>query len=288
MKKRFLPMLLTLAMVLSIAPTIAGAVALSDVVDNRKSFTESVGVRYLSEFKMVYVEGGTFTLGWEEGTPGAPPDDTFPVENVKVSDYWIGETVVTQDLWNAVMGTAQPAAATRNTAHTSNTFYDVQEFLTRLYVLTGRVYYMPTEAQWEFAAKGGNPGHAAKHNLYPFPGSLVQADVAIAGTGPVKSRAPNILGIYDLSGCGSHGEWTWNSWNTAHIGGTDPTGIDSPIHSQKTRRGGLSSTGLMEYHSRLIRSIDGTGPSFRIALSADQSSVPPGMIFPRDIHVPKL
>jgi len=283
MKKRVLAILLTLVMVIALLPVMTASSE-----DPSKNYIESVGVRFRAEFNMIYVEGGTFTLGWEEGTPGEAPDDTYPVPDVKVSDYWISDTVVTQNLWAAVMGAAQPAATTRNNAHVSNTFYDVQEFMARLYILTGKVYYLPTEAQWEYAAKGGQPGHALGHNLMPFPSSLVQSEVAIPGTGPVKSRLPNILGIYDLSGCGNHGEWTWNSWNTTHIGGEDPTGIGGPIHSQKTRRGGLSSTGRLEYHSRLIRSIDGTGPSFRIALSADQSSVPPGMTLPREIHVPKL
>ena len=291
LRKKVLTMLVVLAMVLSLAPalTASGAppllTAVGDPVqENAKSFTETVGVRFEEEFKMVFVEGGTFTLGWEEGTPGVAPEDTLPVPGVKISDYWISETVVTNALWNAVMGQAAPTTATRNNARTSSTWYDAQEFLARLYVLTGKVYYMPTEAQWEYAAKGGRPGYAAGHNLLPFPGSLTQSAVAVS-SGAVKQRLPNILGIYDLSGLE---EWTWNPWNTAHIGGVDPTGIESPIHSQKTRRGGLSSTGQMEYHCRLIRSIDGTGPAFRIALSADQSSVPPGMTKPRDIHVPKL
>ena len=291
MKKRYLSILLALIMVFSLVQVAMAASGDSEVVvvESDKSFIETVGVRFKESFKMVFVEGGTFTLGWEEGTPGEAPDDTIPVPGVTVSDYWIAETVVTTALWNAVMGGTNPTnQSTRNNARTSSTFYDVNEFFARLYVLTGKVYYMPTEAQWEYAAKGGKPGQALGHNLMPYPSTYDELSVAGtgAGTGAVKQTAPNILGIYNF--LTSHGEWTWNPWNTTHIGGVDPIGIESPIHSQKTRRGGLSSTGHKELTSRLIRSIDGSGPSFRMALSADQSSPLPGMPAPRDIHVPKL
>ena len=301
-KKRILYMLLVLVMMFTLIPVlpVSGAeapllTAVGDPVQfHEKSFKESVGVFFEEEFNMIFIEGGEFTLGWEAGTVspgtlnGGVPDDVKPLPGVVVSDYYLSDTLVTNRLWNAVMGLQPPSQSTANTPKSNADYYEVHEFLTRLYVLTGRTYYMPTEAQYEYAAKGGKPGYALGHNLLPFPGSRTQAAVySGSGTGgAVKRFAPNILGIYDF--LSNHGEWVWNDWHNVHIGGTDPTGLRGPIHAQKTRRGGQSATGVSEYHSRLIRSIDGTGPTLRIALSADQISVPPGMTLPKDIHAPRV
>ncbi|MDR0491990.1 MAG: SUMF1/EgtB/PvdO family nonheme iron enzyme [Oscillospiraceae bacterium] len=296
MKKRLATILIVLAMAISILPVMSTASAaglddwvLGDIIEHPKSFTINVGVRYTSPLRMIFIEGGEFTLGWEDGTPGPQPEDTIPVK-AEVSDYYLMDTLVTQDLWSAVMGANQPSAATRNNAHASNTYYDVHEFMARLRVLTGMEFYMPTEAQWEYAAKGGKPGLALGHNKLPFPSSGTQVPVGgptnQTGTGAVKQWQPNILGIYNF--LTDHGEWAWNDWHNSQAGGKDPTGLRGPIHGQKTRRGGMSSTGARELHSRLIRSIDGTGPTFRVALSADQVSVPPGMTRSSDIHEPKV
>jgi hypothetical protein len=107
-----------------------------------ENYTEEVnGV----SFDMVYVPGGTFTIGCESGPC---PADTQPVSGVTVSSYHIGKTEVTTDLWNAVMG-----GSSSGFGGPSMTWYDAMEFACQLYQMTGRNYRMTTEAEWEYAAK---------------------------------------------------------------------------------------------------------------------------------------
>lgn len=296
MNKKYLPMLVVLVLVLVVVLAFSLAVGGKDVKEEDSEppgdFVESVGVLFEEDFKMIYVEGGTFTMGWTS-PQGSPPPYTGPVKDVSVSGFYISETEVTQNLWQAVMGGEPIEGTAANLPKTMIDFYDVQEFFSRLYVLTGRVYRLATEAEWEFAAKGGKPGLAAGHHEYLFAGSNVEEEVAVFGgfrPEPVKSRQPNILGIYDMSG--NVEEWVWNAWSSEHVGGTDPTGIDSPIHAQRTRRGGTyTGESFTRYAAaRQIRSIDGSDPGlgFRIALSLDQASVPEGMVKPGGIRRPVI
>ncbi|MCL2408087.1 MAG: InlB B-repeat-containing protein [Oscillospiraceae bacterium] len=295
LKKRILPMVLMVAMVLAMLPALtvsaaAGGIPLPDGMTLPSgSFTQSAGVNFLEEFTMVRVEGGSFTLGWE-GTPGEGPDDTAPIANVSVSSFYIGQTVVTNALWNAVMGTGP----NNQNPRTGVNWYEVQHFLGRLYALTGYVFRLPTETEWEYAAKGGvnwnqpapdYPGY--NHGQLRFAGSNVMSRVARTGPqGPVGSLAPNVLGIFDMSG--SVEEWVWDAWNAGRpnilpfdSNPTNPTsGDEGHRHNQKTRRGGSNDAGLSDFTryltGRQIRSIDGSdgGLGFRIALSVDRTSVP--------------
>lgn len=111
------------------------------------NFTETVnGV----SFEMVFIPGGTFTIGCETGT--CPPD-TRPVSGVTVSSYHIGRTEVTRGLWEAVMGSSPSGFGNASASYTGMTWYGAMEFACRLSQLTGRNYRMTTEAEWEFAAK---------------------------------------------------------------------------------------------------------------------------------------
>lgn len=294
MQKLLLCMFIIVAAALNIIPMMtAGADQSQPGQDFTQNLTTNAGALGEQQYTMIYVEGGAFTLGWTSPGDDAP-EDTTPVEGVTVSSYYICETEVTQDLWWAVMGGSRPVTNNRNRPKTGVNWYQVQEFLSRLYVLTGKVYRLPTEAEWEFAAKGGNPGFEAGHHAYLYSGSNNQAEVAVSSGGympsDVKTLKPNILGIYDMSG--NVEELVYNSWNKAHIGGTDPIGPEGHLHNQKTRRGGYhgGTTNLSRYATaRQIRSIDGSdgGLGFRIALSAN-NSVPPGMIRPRDIRHPEI
>ena len=283
MKKKLLPILIVLTMVFTIIPIPTAA------AEDYTDFIESAGVRYKEPFKMIYVEGGTFTLGWTGDEDLGPPDST-PVENVTVDGFYISETEVTQALWNAVMGSNAPNATNYNRPRTGSTWYGFQQFLGRLYVLTGKVYRMATEAEWEFAAKGGNPGHSAGHDKFRYSGSDIESDVAVVGasTANVKTKAPNILGIYDMSG--NVEELVWNAWSSWHVGGTNPVGIASNVHAQRTRRGGPhAGESYTRYATaRQIRSIDGSDGylGLRIVLSEDQTSVPTGMVKPFDVRHP--
>jgi formylglycine-generating enzyme required for sulfatase activity len=280
-RNRIIAMFIAFTAAVSLIPTVA-------VSASGQSFTEAVGVQFEEELNMIYVQGGTFDMGWTS-TTGTQPIDTTRVNGVTVSNYYISETPVTQNLYRAVMGQTRLGTGTGwgqqgNFPQVSVTWYDAQEFLGRLYVLTGKTYRLATDAEWEYAAKGGT--HTAGHTMR-FAGSNVYADVASPNRANVKGRNPNHLGLYDMSG--NVEEWVWNTWSGTIAGGTNPTGPGGHIHNQKTRRGGAGEI----YHqlsARQIRSIDGAdgGLGFRIALSEDMLSVPAGMVKPREIRRPVM
>ena len=168
-------------------------------------------------FKMIAVKGGTFQMGSDDGYNA--------VHQVTLSDYYIGETEVTQELWNAVMG-SNPSYFTGNMQRPVEqvSWDDCQTFISKLNQLTGETFRLPTEAQWEYAARGGN-----KSKGYTYSGSDAEDDVAWYWynsdrmTHPVKTKAPNELGIYDMSG----NVWEWCSdWygDYSSAAQTDPTG----------------------------------------------------------------
>ncbi len=149
------------------------------------------------KFKMIDVEGGTFMMG--DGSSYS----SSPIHQVTLSDFSIGETEVTQELWQAVMGSKPNAIKEDNPLLPIDyiSWYDCQNFITQLNELTGKTFSMPTEAQWEYAARGGK-----KSRGYLYSGSNNVDDVAwYDGNSsyvihPVATKAPNELGIYDMSG----------------------------------------------------------------------------------------
>lgn len=195
---------------------------------NNKTFTVN-GV----DFTMVYVEGGTFMMGSEDSDAQY---DEKPVHEVTLSDYYIGQTEVTQGLWKAVMGD--------NPSHNLGSvlpvecvsWYDCQDFIEKLNNLTGESFSLPTEAQWEFAARGGNSS-----NGYKYSGSDVIDSVAWCSensdktTHPVGIKVHNELGIYDMSG----NVWEWcsdYSGDYTNAEKTDPIGPSKS--STRVNRGG--------------------------------------------------
>ena len=197
-------------------------------------------------FTMIGVKGGTFTMGATTEQGSDAESDEKPTHQVTLSSYAIGETEVTQALWQAVMGSNPSAFAgdlQRPVERVS--WNDCQEFISRLNDLTGENFRLPTEAEWEYAARGGNASQG-----YKYSGSNTIGDVAwyssnsSSKTHVVKTMQPNELGIYDMSGnvfewCA---DWHGSYSSSAQI---DPTGPSSG--SNRVLRGGSWSSGYARY-----------------------------------------
>ena len=188
------------------------------------------------EFTMKYVEGGTFMMGATPEQGDDAMDSEKPAHQVTLSDYFIGETPVTQALWRAVMGNNPSEFNGDNNPVESVSWNDCQEFVKRLSQRLGYNFRLPTEAEWEFAARGGR-----KSKGYKFSGSNDVDEVAWYGgnsgkmTHPVKGKKANELGLYDMSGnvfemC--------NDWYGAYSGNsqTNPKGPSSGFN--RVLRGG--------------------------------------------------
>ena len=183
------------------------------------------------EYPMVFVEGGTFKMGSDADS------DEKPVHNVILSGYHIGKYEVTQELWEAVMGSNPSNFKGSRKPVEYVSWNDCQEFIRKLNSLTGKNFKLPTEAQWEYAARGGK-----KSKGYKYSGSDNIENVAWywnngGSTHYVGTKTPNELGLYDMSG--NVLEWC-NDWyrNDSYKSSsqTNPTGPSSGLC--RVERGG--------------------------------------------------
>ena len=187
---------------------------------------------------MIEVKGGTFTMGATSKQGNEAFSGEKPAHKVTLSDYHIGKYEVTQEEWEAVMEDNPSEFKGANKPVESVSWNDCQEFIKKLNLLTGLQFRLPTEAEWENAARGGNMSRG-----YKYSGSNIIGDVAwywynsSVTTHQVGTKQPNELGIYDMSG----NVWEWCSdWYSrsyySSSPSTNPTGLSTG--SLRVYRGG--------------------------------------------------
>ena len=157
------------------------------------------------KYNMVWVDGGTFRMG-ATSEQGSEISDEKPVHSVTLSGYYIGKTEVTQALWQAVMGSNPSYFEGDDLPVEQVSWDDCQEFIRKLNSLTGQNFRLPTEAEWEFACRGGNNSRGYKYSGSNYIDNVAWYDGNSGDkTHPVATKSPNELGIYDMSG----NVWEW-------------------------------------------------------------------------------
>ncbi len=188
------------------------------------------------KYNMVRVEGGTFRMGATAEQDCDAYDIEKPVHSVTLSGYYIGKTEVTQALWKAVMGSNPSEFKGDNLPVENVSWYDCQEFIRKLNSLTGQNFRLPTEAEWEFACRGGNNSRGYKYSGSNYIDNVAwYTDNSGDKTHPVATKLPNELGIYDMSG--NVWEWCSDLYDKYSSGAqTNPKGPESG--SRRVGRGG--------------------------------------------------
>lgn len=201
---------------------------------------------------MVYVSDGTFIMGGDDSS------DQMPTHSVTLSSYYICKYEVTQALWRAVMGSNPSNFKGDNLPVENVSWDDCQTFINRLNNYTGRNFRLPTEAEWEFAARGGNYSRRYKYSGSNYIGDVAWYCDNSDRTHPVGTKQANELGLYDMSG----NVWEWCSdWYGSYssYSQSNPTGATSGYG--RVERGG-SWCGLARYCCSSHRSYYAPGNSF--------------------------
>ncbi|MDR0815137.1 MAG: formylglycine-generating enzyme family protein [Bacteroidales bacterium] len=199
--------------------------------------TSSVIPRKSYEPEMVYVQGGTFTMGCTSEQGNDCYGDENPAHQVTLNSYYIGKYEVTQAQWKDVIGSNPSNFKGDNLPVEQVSWEDVQDFIARLNSLTGKNYRLPTEAEWEYAARGGSQSRNTKYSgAYSVDNAAWYSSNSDSKTHPVGTKQANELGIYDMSG----NVWEWCSdWygNYSSASQTNPRG-GATSGSNRVFRGG--------------------------------------------------
>ena len=217
----------------------------------------------LPEIEMVWVSGGTFTMGATSEQGSDAFDSEKPAHSVTLSGYYIGKYEVTQAQWKAVMGNNPSYFKGDNLPVEQVSWNDVQEFIRKLNQQTGKSYRLPTEAEWEYAARGGSNSRGYKYSGSNNIGSVAWYDGNSGNTThAVGTKSPNELGIYDMSG--NVYEWCQDWYGSSYYSNSPQRNPQGPASgSDRVCRGGswiYSARGFRvsfrDYYSPVIRSYD--------------------------------
>ncbi len=192
-------------------------------------FTETA---YGMNLQMVFIQGSIFRMGSNDGG-----NDEKPVHPVTINDFYIGKYEVTQRQWRYVMGKNPSFFKDCDDCPVEQVSWnDVQEFIRKLNRKSGKNYRLPTEAEWEYAAKGGN-----KSRGFTYSGSNSIDDVAwytnnsSAKTHPIGQKQSNELGLYDMSG--NVLEWC-NDWYGRYLSKSQVNPKGASAGDYRVYRGG--------------------------------------------------
>lgn len=185
---------------------------------------------------MVYVSGGTFTMGATAEQGSEADGDEKPTHRVTLSSFSIGRYEVTQEEWEAVMGNNPSVYKGVRRPVENVSWDDCQKFIRKLNSLTGKKFRLPTEAEWEYAARGGNKSKRYKYSGSNNIGDVAWYDVNINdNTHSVGQKSPNELGIYDMSG----NVWEWcEDWYGDYNSSTQNNPLGTANGPGRVRRGG--------------------------------------------------
>jgi formylglycine-generating enzyme required for sulfatase activity len=223
------------------------------------------------EPEMVYIQGGTFTMGCTDEQGSDCYEDEKPAHKVTFGSYYIGKYEVTQAQWKSVMGGNPSFFKGDNLPVEQVSWDDVQTFIGKLNASTGKHYRLPTEAEWEFAARGGSGSRGYKYSGSNTLGAVAwYYDNSGDKTHPVGAKSPNESGLYDMSG--NVLEWCsdwYGSYGSASQ--TDPRGASTG--SARVIRGGSWDyiAGICRVSNRYITSPGNRsiGVGFRLACSSN-------------------
>ena len=223
--------------------------ALSSSGSSQSGNTLTIPVKNGINIEMVKVEAGSFNMG---ATPEMqdPDTDEKPVHRVTLTNnYYIGKYEVTQALWKIIMGSNPSNSKGDNLPVEQVSWNDCQDFISKLNAMTGKRFRLPSEAEWEYAARGGN-----KSRGYQYSGSNTIGDVAwydgnnSSMTHAVGTKQPNELGLYDMTG----NVWEWcQDWYDSYSSSPQTNPIGAVSGSYRVFRGGGINSSARFCHSSI-------------------------------------
>ncbi len=212
----------------------------NDDNNNNNNISNTELILNLPKTELVYVEGGTFTMGCTGEQGSDCYDYEKPAHTVSLSSYYIGKYEVTQALWRSVMGSNPSNFSGCDDCPVENVSWEqCMDFIRELNRQTGKKYRLPTEAEWEYAARGGLKG---LQNPTKYSGGFSIDNVAWYDgnsdkkTHPVGTKRANDLGIYDMSG--NVWEWCSDWWNDSYSSSSQSNPTGPSAGSDRVYRGG--------------------------------------------------